>query len=151
MITYDQTLSKAMAICSKAEKCVSDIQKKLDDWDVEPADAKKIIKTLIEEKFIDETRYACYFVRDKFRFNKWGKIKIAYMLKIKKLASEIIQNALDEIGEEVYMEALSGMLHEKARKTRFVNEYDKKAKLYRFAQSRGFENEAIGEVMKRMK
>jgi regulatory protein len=147
-MTYIQALSKAMAICSKAEKCISEIETKLNAWEVTSEDSKKIIKTLIEEKFIDEERYARFFVRDKFRFNHWGKVKIGFMLKSKRLPAELIQQALNEINDESYLEMLSGMLRDKARKTKFANDYDKKAKLYRFAQSRGFESEAIGTALK---
>jgi regulatory protein len=146
-MTYNQALSKAMAICSKAEKCISEIETKLQTWEVTSDDSKKIIKTLIAEKFIDEERYARYYVRDKFRFNQWGKVKIGFMLKSKRLPSELIHDALDEIGDESYLEMLTETLRDKARKTKFVNEYDKKAKLYRFAQSRGFEYEVIGRAI----
>jgi regulatory protein len=145
---YTLALSKAMAICSKAEKCVSDIQQKLNDWGVEVADAQKIINTLIAEKFIDEERYARYFVRDKFRFNQWGKVKIAYMLTSKKIPSAIIDEALQEIDDAASLELLVNLLKDKARKIKFVNEYDKKGKLIRFAQSRGFGFEVINEALK---
>jgi regulatory protein len=146
--SYTQALSKAMAICSKAEKCVSDIQTKLDEWGVEKADTQKIIKTLITEKFIDEERYARYFVRDKFRFNQWGKVKIVFILKSKKIPATLIEEALQEINDEAYLELLIKLLKDKAKKTKFVNEYDKKGKLVRFAQSKGFEFEAINEALK---
>ena len=139
-----------MVLCSKAEKCVSDIQQKLDNWGVEPADAQKIIETLIAERFIDEERYARYFVRDKFRFNQWGRVKIAFMLRSKKIPAILIEEALLEIEDEAYFELLSKLLNDKARKTKFINEYDKKGKLIRFAQSKGFEMEAINEAMKRL-
>jgi regulatory protein len=149
-ITVQQALSKAMTICSKAEKCVSDIQQKLNDWGVEAAEAQKIIKTLIAEKFIDEERYARYFVRDKFRFNQWGKVKIVFMLKSKKIPSSIIDEALQEIDEETYLDLLVKILQDKAKKTKFLNEYDKKGKLIRFAQSRGFGFEVINEALKKV-
>ena len=149
-LNYQQALSKTMALCSKAEKCVSDIQQKLDNWGVEPADAQKIIETLIAERFIDEERYARYFVRDKFRFNQWGRVKIAFMLRSKKIPAILIEEALLEIEDEAYFELLSKLLNDKARKTKFINEYDKKGKLIRFAQSKGFEMEAINEAMKRL-
>lgn len=137
-----------MSICSKAEKCISDIQQKLNDWGIEQADAQKIIKTLIEEKFIDEERFVRYYVRDKFRFNQWGKVKIVFMLKSKKIPATLIDEALQEIDDEVYLELLVKLLKEKATKSKFVNEYDKKGKLVRFAQSKGFEFEVINEALK---
>ncbi|HNW51433.1 MAG TPA: regulatory protein RecX [Prolixibacteraceae bacterium] len=147
-ITVQQALSRAMEICSKSEKCISDIQQKLNDWGVEPADAQKIIKTLIAEKFIDEERYVRFYVRDKFRFNQWGRVKIAFMLRSKKIASGLIDIALQEITEEAYTELLTILLTDKSKKIRFVNDFDRKGKLTRFAQSKGFEFEVINEVLK---
>jgi len=147
-ITSQEALSKAMAICSKAEKCVSDVQQKLNDWGVEESDAQEIIKKLIVEKFIDEKRYCQYFVRDKFRFNQWGKIKIVFMLKSKNIPSSLIEDALLAINDDEYLELLTKLITDKARKTKFINDYDKKGKLTRFAQSRGFEFEVIKEVLK---
>jgi regulatory protein len=147
MTTYAQALSKAMAICSKAEKCVSDIQQKLNGWGVEPADAQKIIKNLIAEKFIDEERYVRFFVRDKFVFNQWGKVKIAFMLKSKKVPAALVEEALRGIDDEAYLDLLVKLLGDKSKKTKFVNEYERKGKLVRFAQSRGFEYDTIEKAL----
>ncbi len=151
MTTYGQALSKAMALCSKSEKCVSDIQQKLNDWGVEPADAQKIIKTLIAEKFIDEERYVRFFVRDKFVFNQWGKVKIAFMLKSKKVPAALVGEALRGIDDEAYLDLLVKLLEDKSKKTKFVNEYDRKGKLVRFAQSRGFEFDTIEKALAELK
>lgn len=135
--------SRCMDLCSKSEKCISEILKKLEQWEIAPDKANKIIVQLVDEKFIDEKRFALYYARDKFRFNQWGKVKIAFMLKGKEISAEHIQRALDQIDEQEYDEMLLGMLTEKARKTKFLNDYDKKGKLTRFAQSRGFEYNLI--------
>lgn len=138
-----QALTKCMTICSKAEKCVSDIRKKLIQWEISDEVSQEIIDRLISEKFIDEERFARYYARDKFRFNQWGKVKISYQMKMKQISSSIIQNALNEIDAEDYRAVLSKLLEEKTRKTKFKNEFDKKAKLIRFAQGKGFEYDLI--------
>ena len=71
---------KATAICSKSETCSFDILTKLKGWDLNEEDSRAIIKLLIEEKYIDDERFARVYVKDKFRFNNWGKQKIAFML-----------------------------------------------------------------------
>lgn len=150
MTPYEHALSKAMALCSKSEKCISEIKQKLYDWNVEPSDKQKIIDHLVSERFIDESRFVNYYVRDKFKFNQWGKVKIGFMLKGKQLPPDLIAEALNNIDEEAYIEQLERMLAEKARKTKFTDAYDRKAKLTRFAQSRGFEYEAIDLAIKRI-
>lgn len=136
-------LSKCMAICSKAEKCISDIQRKLDGWDLSPESTDWVVKELITQKFIDEERYARHYVRDKFRFNRWGRTKITFMLRGKKIPVSSIKSALAEIDGDEYFEVLKSLLSQKMKKIKFENEYDKKARLVRFAQGHGFEYDLI--------
>jgi len=139
--------SKAAALCSRAEKCSSEIRDKLDDWGATGEMTEKVLKKLTEEKFVDDARYSVSFVKDKFRFNKWGRVKLSYMLRQKGISSENIAQALQEIDENDYMETLKKLLQEKARKTAARNPYDKKAKLLRFAQSHGFEGNLTYQVL----
>ena len=142
--------SKAATLCSKAEKCSSDIRLKLSGWGVGDELAEKVIKKLVAEKFIDDARYASFFVKDKFRFNKWGRIKISYMLRQKDISSETISEAMQQIDEAAYRETLQKLLQEKNRKTSSKDQYAKKARLLRFAQSHGFENDLIFHVLATM-
>ncbi len=132
---------RAAALCSRAEKCSSEIRGKLAEWGADEELAEKVLKKLIDEKFIDDARYSAAFVKDKFRFNKWGRIKIAYLLRQKNISPEIISGALNEIDDTAYLETLKKLLQEKTKKTTAKNQYDQKAKLLRFAQSHGFEGD----------
>ena len=73
-----------MRYCSKAEHCIDDVRQKLWTWKVPTEEHDDIINTLIDNNFINEQRYAEAFVKDKFRFNHWGRIKISLMLRAKK-------------------------------------------------------------------
>ena len=79
---YDIALSKAMARCARRELCCDDIRHSLLSWDINTHDAEKIITKLVNENFINENRYAAAYVRDKFKYNKWGKVKIAANLRL---------------------------------------------------------------------
>lgn len=149
-ISYEEALSKAMFICSKAEKCISEIRQKLSDWGIEDKDSVQIINYLVEEKFIDEERYAHFFVRDKFKFNKWGKNKIVFMMKSKKLDDSLIKEAISEISDSDYMNTIIDLISNKSKKTKSINEYEKKGKLIRFAQGRGFDYESIIKAMEQI-
>ena len=148
-ITYQKALSKAMYLCSKAEKCKEDIRKKLYDWKANPSEYDKIISELEKQKFIDEERYVKYYVRDKFEFNKWGKIKIRTMLYRKKISEKLITEGLNYISAEKYIENLEYLLNQK-RKTIKDSEARKiKNKLMRFAASRGYEPDLILSILNR--
>lgn len=138
-----EALSKCMALCSKSEKCTFDIKKKLSDWNISPDDAKKIIDELIEQRFVDDKRFAHIYARDKFNFSHWGKVKISFQLRYKSIPDSIIFDAIDGINDEAYFEKLKTMLKQKASKIIAQTDYEKKAKLIRFAQSRGFEYDLI--------
>ena len=142
-ISYDSALSKMQFFCSRQEKCCSDIRKKLENWHLSFDDKDKIIQSLIDDKFLDEKRYTGFYVRDKYKFNKWGRIKISHHLKQKKVPEYIIREAFDSISEELYEENLVDILSSKMRSTRENDPYKLKEKLYRFAQSRGFESNLI--------
>ncbi|MCK5170313.1 MAG: RecX family transcriptional regulator, partial [Bacteroidales bacterium] len=77
-ISIKEATLKAQSLCAGQEKCVFDIRKKLYDWKLPTKDHDAVIDLLINDQFIDEQRYALFYAKDKFNFNKWGKIKIEY-------------------------------------------------------------------------
>lgn len=142
-ITYKKALSKAMYLCSKAEKCKSDIQKKLYDWKAKPEHHTKIIEELEKQQFIDEHRYANFFVKDKIKFNKWGKIKIRAGLLQKQIPNRIIDEAVSKIEQEEYLEMLKNVINQKRIQIKETDTFKQKTKLLQFAASRGFETNII--------
>jgi regulatory protein len=149
--TFEELLHKAASYCSISEHCISEVDEKLQKWEVADADRKKIIKQLVEKDFINEQRYAEAFVQDKFRFNKWGKMKISFALTGKGIDSSLISDALALIDEGEYDEMLASILKTKLTGLKYTYEYEKQGKLFKFAQSRGFENNVIERVLRGMR
>lgn len=149
-IDITTALQQARNICARQEQCKQDIREKLGKWGLSEEDTAQIIGKLEKEGFIDEQRYAGMFSREKFRLNKWGRIKLRYMLKQKHIPGSIIDNALGEINDEEYRELL---LEELQKKNKTLRQHDQKAardQLVRFAMQRGFEYEIIQVVLKRV-
>jgi len=146
--TFEELLHKAASYCSISEHCISDADEKLQKWDVADTDRKKIIDRLIKEDFINEKRYVKAFVKDKFRFNKWGKVKISLSLKAKRIDNSLISAALNVIDDGEYEEMLAAILKTKLAGLKYTYEYEKQGKLFKFAQSRGFENDVIERVLR---
>ena len=142
-----QWLNSMMAYCSRSEHCVFDVMVKLSAAAVSEDDANEIVQELILLGYIDELRYARAFVNDKFRFNKWGKIKIAHVLRQKKVASNVIQEALDTIDDEAYNQVLMQLIESK-KKTTKATATQQRAAVMRFALSRGFEYETIMRLLR---
>lgn len=141
---------KAAFICSQSEKCAADIREKLRQWNVSGEDSLVVVERLVAEKFIDDERFARAYVKDKFRFNRWGRQKIEFMLRAKHISREIIEAAFEEIDEENYSDELRRILTEKAKSVKGKDQYDKRNKLMRFAMGRGFESGQIYTVLKEL-
>lgn len=148
--TYEQMLFKASAYCATAEHCEADVRTKLQTWACSPEHIDKIIDYLKQENFLNEQRYCNAFVRDKFRFNQWGKTKIAMMLRTKNIAEETIAEAIDQIDDETYQQTVTTLLQTKLKGLKYRDEYDRKAKLIRFAQGRGFEYSIIAAAIEQL-
>ncbi len=146
-INYAEALDKAGKLCSVEERCRYDIRKKLFDWGVSSGDTEKIINQLVDGKFLDEWRFARQFAGGKFRNNKWGKVKISYELSRKNIAKNIIEDAIRRIDEEEYIDVLRKELIKKQRSISADDELELKAKLHRFASSKGYEYELINLVL----
>ena len=146
-LLYKTALNKAMAQCSKREYCKSDIHTKLDQWGIGVSDKERIIEELEKENFINEGRYAKAFVRDKFNYNKWGKIKMASHLKVKMISGNILKEALDSIDNEIYIKTLNELITSHKRTVKSKNKYDLKAKLLRYGLSKGFESYLLYDIL----
>jgi regulatory protein len=144
---YNILLKKAMALCAGKECCISDVNQKLISWSADEEETKKILHQLEKEKFIDETRYATAFARDKFRYNKWGRIKIGAALRQKNIPSGIISGAFESIDENEYLETLKSIISNHRRTVKAKNQYDLKGKLLRYGLSKGFESHLLYDIL----
>ena len=147
LMPKEVALGKATALCSGSEHCTSQIMEKLSLWNVSPQDAYDVMDYLVKEKYIDNKRFARAYCHDKFCYNHWGRIKIRQMLRHLRLGDEEIEEGLESIDEEDYLEALNDVLRAKNRTLKDKDKYLRKAKLVRHLLSRGFETEiAISAV-----
>lgn len=149
MKTYseEQLLNKAASACSSSEHCISEIEEKLKRYGANEDAVERIICRLLKEGFIDEGRYAKAFTRDKYRFNKWGEIKIRMALKTKRVKDRDIEKAIDEIDRKEYMNNLAILIRAKQKDVKAENEYEKNGKLIRFALSKGYSIDEIQQIL----
>lgn len=140
--SYLSALSALQALCSKRECCSSDIKKKaLARLEGNEQKAQELVRQLIEDRFLDDSRYAAFFARDKAALNGWGPIKIRYALRMKQIPDTIINSALEEIDSAKADTKLRRILADKWSK--LEGDPYAKFKLTRFALSRGYDYEAI--------
>lgn len=149
-ISAANALNRAAALCSRSEQASADIVKKLRDWGLAESDVAAVMERLVKEKFVDDGRYAVAFVRDKFRFNGWGRRKIAYALRQKGVAQDLVDEAMCEIADDDYSATLQHLLEGKARSLAGREPRLAKASLLRFAASRGFEPEVFFPIVDKL-
>ena len=149
-MNFNEALQQAAAYCSLSEKCEFDVKERLQKWSVSNTDTEKIIAQLRKNDFINNARYCTYYTRDKFKFNRWGRVKIGIMLRAKQLPEQEITNALEQIDEFEYEETLLTLLQSKLKALSYKTDYEKRGKLFRFAQSRGFEYDVIDKVVQQL-
>lgn len=146
-LSKDEAFSKAAFLCSASEHCASQIYEKLQAWDVSGEDANDILNRLMEEGFIDNTRFSRAYCHDKFLYSHWGKVKIVQMLRRLRLSEDEIAEGVSTISEKDYLEALNGALRSKDRTLKDTNVYQRKGKLVRHLLSRGFEMELVFDAV----
>ena len=147
---FKTLLNKAMALCAAREYCSWDISAKLLAWGLDEKESARITELLQKDNFINEERYALAFVKDRFSYNKWGKLKISAHLKAKKIQGKLINQALDSLDNEKYRLMLSNLLTSHRKSVKAKNDYDLKAKLMRYGLSKGFESSLLYELLNEM-
>ena len=150
MSNYSEALAFAAAFCSAAEHCESEILEKTARFELEYEEQTKMVQRLQQEGFLDEKRYVKAFVSDRFRFNKWGRIKIRYMLRQKGLSAELTEEGLGLIPDEDYQEMLLTLLKQKGPSVKSKSKYELRGKMLRYAAGRGFEPALISACLKKM-
>lgn len=131
--------TKIEAYCAAAEHCEMEARMRLRQWKCDSKIEDEIIDYLIAENFISDERYAKAFVHDKLLYQGWGRVKIAYMLRGKKIAFDIIQSAIQTIDDEEYSRILNRLVSQRLPQKQLPS-IDKSTldSLYRFLIQRGF-------------
>jgi len=146
-MTESEGKTLAERYCSGAEHCCLEVRAMLERHKAESADIDRILKHLIREGYIDESRYADAFVHDKVRFAKWGRIKIAQALWQKRIPWDVTDRALERIDEDEYMTALKDVAESRYRLSKGATEYERKMKTMKTVCGRGYEPSLVRKVL----
>ena len=136
---------KLEAFCAYQERCDQEIRKKVKSWGMFGEDVDILISDLIQNNFLNEERFASAFVSGKFRIKRWGRIKIRQHLKQKNISNYSINKGLNEIDEDDYLQTIKDLIESKNRLTKAKDKWDRRAKLQRYMQAKGFEHELVLE------
>ena len=146
-MTEQEVYLQLATLCAQAEHCQQEMRDKMRRWELDEIVQNRIIDRLIKERYVDDERYARAFVKDKIRYNKWGRRKVQQALWQKRIDADIQQRVLDEIDEKEYLDVLRPLLKQKRKSIRAANDYELNQKLARFALSRGFTFDLIRQCL----
>ena len=145
--TEQEAYLQLAALCAQAEHCQQEMRDKMKRWEMAPEVQERVITRLIKERYIDDERYARAFVKDKIRYNKWGRRKVQQGLWMKHIDDDIQQRVLSEVDDTEYLEVLKPLLKQKAKSIKAENDYELTRKLVRFALGRGFTYDIIRQCL----
>ncbi len=136
--------------CALQDRCQWDVTQKMKEWGLLEMTQNHILEILIQEKYVDEERFAQSFCRGKFLIKKWGKVKITNELKKKKISDICIKKGLEEIDLTEYDLLLENLLTKKNNTLRDKNHFTRKSKLARFLIQRGFEGNLVWDKIREL-
>ena len=147
-LTPDQVLDKMAKYCAYQERCVKDVRDKLKTFEIPEEEKAKILDYLLDNRFVNDERFAKSFVRGKVNQSGWGVNKIRFHLIQKGIDKDIIEEALGQTDEEAYRQRLIEILKTKAKTVKADSDFEKKRKLAAYAMQKGFEGSLVWEVLK---
>ena len=135
------------ALCAQAEHCQWEMLEKMRRWEVPEEAQARVMQRLVKERYVDDERYAQAFVKDKIRYNKWGRRKVDQALWQKHIDENIRKRVLDEVDDDEYLKVLRPLLKQKRKSTKANSDYELNQKLMRFALGRGFTFDIIRQCI----
>ena len=149
--TYQEALAKLERYCAYQERCHLEVSQKLQALGMIPEVQEAIIAQLIQDNFLNETRFAQAFARGKFRIKHWGKLRITRELKARKISDWNIKKALEEIEPEEYLATIERLSDQFWNKHSGLEAWKRRQKVVQALQYRGWENDLIFESLSRLK
>ena len=148
-LSNEQALQKLKHYCGYQERCHNEVKEKLYNLGVWKKEHDEIIATLIEENYLNEERFAIAFASGRFRIKQWGRVKIKYELKQKRVSDYCIKKALKQIDEDDYLKVLNKLAKEKYAMLKSEQYLVRKKKTMNYLMGKGFEMDLVRGVMEK--
>jgi regulatory protein len=150
LITPDEAVARLERYCAYQDRYKLEIVQKMREYQLEPAIAETILNYLIEEKFIDDARYADAFVRGKVRQNHWGLVKVQQALRAKGIDHCHVQAAMENLPKAEYQEILASELKKRWKVARAATPILRRQKAVQAVIRAGFEPDLVFEAAHRL-
>ena len=146
-LTKEQALQKLRQYCAYQERSHHEVQQKLYELGIRKSDQDEIIAKLVEEDYLNEERFAKTFAGGKFRMKDWGRKKIYYALKEKRVSEYSIKQAMKEIDDEEYKQNLKEIAQEKYESLKNEQFLVRKKKTIDYMLQKGYELDLVTKAL----
>jgi regulatory protein len=147
-ISGTEAYSKITKWCAYQERAQQEVRDKLYDFGLHKEEVEQLLTRIISEGFVNEERFAISFANGKLNQLGWGKVKIKYALKAKKVSDYCIKKAINSIDENKYIQILEDAFHKRNKMEKEKHPLKRKYKLMSYLASRGFEQDLIATIIK---
>ena len=149
-ITISDAKKNIEHYCAYQERCHKEVINKLKDLGIIQNAIEKIVADLIQNNYLNETRFAQSFARGKFKIKKWGKVKIHRELNKREISEYNIKMGMKEISDSDYEETFNKLLDKKLSELSHLSEREQKRKIFNYLSYRGWEGEKIFEGLRKI-
>lgn len=146
-LTKEHAFQKLKHYCTYQERSHYEVKQKLYELGVRSSDHDEIIASLIDEDYLNEERFAIQFAGGKFRMKQWGKKKILYALREKKVSDYSIKKALGQIKEDDYLLVLKKLAEEKYSSLKDEQYLERKKKTIDYLLQKGYEYDIVNKIL----
>jgi len=147
-LTKEQAIQKLRQYCAYQERSHSEVISKLWDLGVYKSEHDEIVSSLIEDNYLNEERFAIQYAGGKFRMKDWGRKKIYYALKEKKVSDYCISKALKTIPEQDYLKTVNELAEKKYEALKGEQYLVRKKKTADYLMAKGYEPDLISKTIK---
>lgn len=142
-LSLSEIKAKMEYYCSYQERCYKEVEEKMFSFNLTITEKESILIYLIENNYINEERFAKSFVRGKHNYKHWGKVRIKNELKFRNISSKIIETALKEIEDEIYIKNFNSLAEKNWETIKERKGPKKNKKFIDFLLRRGYETDLI--------
>ena len=147
-MTLNALLDRARHYCALTEQCETSVRQKLIGWGAASSEVEEVIASLRADDYLNDKRFACCYVESKIKQQHWGRQKVLYQLRLKRLSKEAIAAGMAVVDDDIYYDMLTAEASKKLRLLGGEMTSDNQRRLLSFLASRGFTMDEINHVIK---
>jgi len=140
-------IEKIQSYCLYQDRCIKEVKNKLYSFKVSSQLVENIVEYLIDNDYVNEERYTKMFIQGKLRIKKWGRIKLKYELRSKGIDIKTINEHINQINEEDYINYFNEFSTSKIKFLKGTKDQKKRSFINYFTY-RGWENNLIYQKLR---